>query len=168
MGIVCAVELWCDPDEHRASFAGWRERYGVKLKTQRDADLGLRMHRALSSALAAGESAILVGTDCPLLDAGYLARASLALTRHDVVIGPAEDGGYVLVALSRDVDIFSDMPWSTPAVMAATRARVIALGASYAELDALWDVDTASDVARFRALRGRSPEHDEIRLTVRS
>ncbi len=168
MGIVSAVELWCDPDEHRAAFAGWRERYGVKLKRQRGADLGLRMHRALSSALAAGESAILVGTDCPLLDAAYLARASLALTRHDVVIGPAEDGGYVLVALSRDVDIFSDMPWSTPAVMAATRAKVIALGVSYAELDALWDVDTPADVARFRALRAKSPEHDEIRSTLRS
>ena len=74
----------------------------------------------------------------------------------------------MLVALSRDVDIFSDMPWSTPAVMAATRARVIALGLSYAELDALWDVDTPADVARFRALRAKSPEQDEIRSTLRS
>ncbi len=149
MGIVSAVELWCDPDEHRAAFADWRERHGVTLKTQRGADLGLRMHRALSSALAVGASAILVGTDCPALDIAYLAGAADALARHDVVIGPAEDGGYVLVALSRDVDIFSDMPWSTRALMAATRTRLIALGASCAELDALWDVDTPNDVARF-------------------
>ena len=111
----------------------------------------MRMHQALSSALAQGGPAILIGTDCPMLDTGYLARAAEALARHDVVIGPAEDGGYVLVALSRDVDMFSDVPWSTQDVMAVTRARVSALGASCAELDALWDVDTPADVARFHA-----------------
>ena len=160
MGIVSAVELWCDPDEHRAAFVGWREHYGVTLKTQRGADLGLRMHQALSSALAVGASAILVGTDCPALDVAYLAHAADALARHDVVIGPAEDGGYVLVALSRDVDIFSDMPWSTPALIAATRARLIALGASCAELDALWDVDTPNDVARFLVSSSRRRPRD--------
>jgi rSAM/selenodomain-associated transferase 2/rSAM/selenodomain-associated transferase 1 len=151
MSILSAIELWCDPDEHRAAFVGWRDRYRVTLKTQRGSDLGARMHEALSSALDAGASAILIGTDCPLLDTAYLARAAEALAVHDVVIGPAEDGGYVLVALSRDVDIFSHVPWSTQEVMAVTRARVTALGASCAELDALWDVDTVADVARFRA-----------------
>ena len=87
---------------------------------------------------------------------------------HDVVIGPAEDGGYVLVALSRDVDIFSDMPWSTGDVMAVTRARANAFRASCAELDALWDIDTPADVARFRASCGESVERDETCLTVRS
>ena len=149
MSIVSAIELWCDPNEHCAAFAGWRDRYGVTLKTQRGVDLGERMHQALSSAIATGTSAILIGTDCPELDTAYLARAALALTRHDAVIGPAEDGGYVLVALSHDVDMFTDVPWSTQHVMAATRARVAALGASCAELDALWDVDTPADVARF-------------------
>jgi rSAM/selenodomain-associated transferase 1 len=168
MGIVSAAELWCDPDEHRAAFIGWRDRYGVTLRTQRGADLGVRMHHALASALAHGEFAILIGTDSPLLDTAYLARAAEALARHDVVIGPAEDGGYVLVALSRDVDIFSDVPWSTSEVMAVTRARATALRASRAELDALWDIDTPADVARFRASCGESVERDETRLTVRS
>ena len=168
MGIVSAIELWCDPDEHCAAFVGWRDRYRVTLKTQRGVDLGLRMRQALSLALADGTSAILIGTDSPLLDTAYLARAAGALARHDVVIGPAEDGGYVLVALSRDVDIFSDVPWSTQDVMAVTRAKVAALRASCAELDALWDVDTPADVARFRASCGESVGCDETRLTVRS
>ena len=167
MGIVSAAELWCDPDEHRAAFVEWRDRHGVTLRTQRGADLGVRMHQALSSALANGASAILIGTDSPLLDAAYLARAAEALARHDVVIGPAEDGGYVLVALSRDVDIFSEVPWSTGDVMAVTRARVTALRASCAELDVLWDIDTPADVARFRASYGDSVGRDETRLTAR-
>ena len=153
MGIISAIEMWCDPDEHRAAFVDWRDRYHVTLKTQRGVDLGERMHQALSSAISTGTSAILIGTDCPMLDTAYLARAALALTRHDAVIGPAEDGGYVLVALSRDVDIFSDVPWSTQDVMAVTRARVTALRASCMELDALWDVDRPADVARFFAHR---------------
>jgi len=153
MGIISAIEMWCDPDEHRAAFVDWRDRYHVTLKTQRGVDLGERMHQALSSAISTGTSAILIGTDCPMLDTAYLARAALALTRHDAVIGPAEDGGYVLVALSRDVDIFSDVPWSTQGVMAVTRARVTALRASCMELDALWDVDRPADVARFFAHR---------------
>jgi rSAM/selenodomain-associated transferase 2/rSAM/selenodomain-associated transferase 1 len=168
MGIVSAIELWCDPDENSAAFVGWRDRYRVTLKTQRGVDLGVRMRQALSSALAAGVSAILIGTDCPVLDSTYLARAALALTQHDAVIGPAEDGGYVLVALSRDVDIFSDVPWSTQDVIAVTRARVTALRVSCVELDALWDVDTPADVTRFRASCGESVGRDEIRLTIRS
>jgi rSAM/selenodomain-associated transferase 2/rSAM/selenodomain-associated transferase 1 len=149
MGIVSAVELWCDPDERRTAFVSWRDRYGVTLKTQRGADLGVRMRQALSSVLADGVSAILIGTDSPPLDTAYLARAAEALAGHDVVIGPAEDGGYVLMALSRDVDLFTDVPWSTEDVMAATRAKVIAAQANWTELNALWDVDTPADVARF-------------------
>jgi rSAM/selenodomain-associated transferase 2/rSAM/selenodomain-associated transferase 1 len=148
MGIVSEIELWCDPDERRAAFVGWRDRFRITLRTQRGSDLGARMHHALSTALADGVPAILIGTDCAVLDTAYLARAALALARHDVVIGPAEDGGYVLVALSRDVDIFSGVRWSTQDVMAATRSKVTAARATFTELDPLWDVDTPADVAR--------------------
>ena len=150
-GIVASVELWCDSVVERPAFAAWRARYGVTLHAQHGADLGARMHHALCTALADGRPALLIGTDCPALDTAYLARAADALARHDVVFGPAADGGYVLVGLARDVDAFSDVPWSTGGVMAATRARMSALGASVTELAPLWDVDTPADLARYRA-----------------
>src|SRR5204862_3926788 len=145
----------CEPDTERDAFVDWRKRYRVTLKRQRGDDLGARMRHALASALAIKRPALLIGTDCPALDTTYLDCAADALTKHDVVIGPAEDGGYVLVGLSCTVDIFSNIPWSTAEVMAATRARIAAAHATCRELDPLWDVDTPADVARLSSLRTR-------------
>ena len=62
------------------------------------------------------------------------------------------DGGYVLVGLRQPQPaLFEDMVWSTPEVMAETRARARALGLRVREFETLWDVDTPSDLARWRA-----------------
>jgi rSAM/selenodomain-associated transferase 2/rSAM/selenodomain-associated transferase 1 len=151
-GVVGSVELWCNPDAGAPPFAAWGDRFGVALHTQRGVDLGARMHRALASSLGRGSPAIVIGTDAPALDVAYLARAARALADHDAVLGPAEDGGYVLLGLARDVDVFSGIAWSTGTVLAATRARLTAARASFVELPALWDVDTPADVVRYRAL----------------
>ena len=98
-GIVGAVELWCDPAVDRPAFVAWRDRYDLALHAQRGADLGARMHGALAAALAQGAPALLVGTDCPGLDVAYLARAAATLAGNDAVLGPADDGGYVLIGL---------------------------------------------------------------------
>ena len=68
---------------------------------QGDGDLGARMDRALTRALAAHDAAMLIGTDAPALDAAALRRAAAALARHDAVFVPALDGGYALVGLRR-------------------------------------------------------------------
>ena len=157
-GIVGDVELWCDPDARSPAFTAWRDRFGVSLRTQRGRDLGARMRDALSSALSRGTAAILIGTDCPVLDIGYLESAATGLVGHDVVLGPAEDGGYVLVGLARDIDIFSGVPWSTAEVMAVTRRTIVAQRISAVELPILWDVDTVADLPRYRATIGASSE----------
>ena len=149
-GIVGEVELWCDPGTDRPAFTGWRDRFRVTLRAQEGTDLGARMRHALARALSRGAPAMVIGTDCPALDEAYLAQATAALETHDAVFGPAADGGYVLVGLARDLDVFTGMPWSAPQLMAATRARVATLGASSVELPVLWDVDTAADLARYR------------------
>ena len=158
-GVVGAVELWLDPESDPAAIATWCDRYGVTMETQAGDDLGARMHSALRSSIARGIPALLVGTDVPGYDVAYLARAAAALERHDAVIGPAEDGGYVLVGLARDIDVFGGVPWSTPEVMAATRARLVAAGASHVELPPLWDVDTLDDYLRWheRPVAGAAP-----------
>jgi hypothetical protein len=148
--VVADVELWCAPDAGDPAFVNWRDRYLVTLRTQEGRDLGARMRHALDSALRAGHSAILVGCDCPLLDIPVLAQAARALADHDAVVGPAEDGGYVLIGLSRSVDAFTGVGWGEPGVMAATRTKLVALGATWSELPMLWDVDEAPDLARWR------------------
>jgi rSAM/selenodomain-associated transferase 2/rSAM/selenodomain-associated transferase 1 len=154
-GVVDEIELWCAPDADAPAFAAWRDRHRVSLHVQNGADLGARMRTALDSALSRGARAILVGTDCPLLDIGYLARAVAALETCDAVFGPAEDGGYVLVGLSRRVDAFTDVPWSAADTMAATRARLAASGAAWQELPMLWDVDEPCDLARWQSLESK-------------
>jgi len=151
-GVVDEIELWCAPDGDAPAFVAWRDRHRISLHAQDGADLGSRMRRALDSTLARGARAILVGTDCPLLDVAYLARAVAALATCDAVFGPAEDGGYVLVGLSRRVDAFSGVPWSTPDTMAATRARLASSGAAWEELPTLWDIDEPHDLARWQSL----------------
>jgi rSAM/selenodomain-associated transferase 1 len=149
-GVVGAIELWLDPESDPAAITSWRDRFGVTIETQAGDDLGARMRNALRSSTARGIPALLVGTDVPGYDVAYLARAAAALERHDAVIGPAEDGGYVLVGLVRDIDVFGGVPWSTPEVMAATRTLLAAAGASHVELPPLWDVDTVDNYLRWR------------------
>ena len=151
-GLVDRVELWCTPAADAPAFAAWRDRYDVELKAQTGEDLGARMRTALHAAIAGGGRAILVGTDCPVLDLPYLARAVAALDGHAAVFGPAEDGGYVLVGLARAIDPFAGIPWSSTGTMAATRAKLAAQRERWQELPMLWDVDSPSDLARWHAL----------------
>jgi rSAM/selenodomain-associated transferase 1 len=155
-GLIAAVELWCSPDVSHPALAEWARRHGASLHPQQGDDLGARMRHALASALARGDVPILIGTDCPAIDADYLGSASAALDTHDAVFGPVEDGGYALVGLARDVDAFTGIAWSTPSVMAETRAVLRRAGTRWMELSTLWDVDTAGDLSRWRGSGARA------------
>ena len=147
------VELCCAPDASHPFFAACAATYGVVLTEQGSGDLGDRMHRAVERALGAAARVILIGSDCAVMTPGYLgaAEARLALG-SDVVLGPAEDGGYVLVALARnDRALFEGIPWGSAAVLEETRARLRALGWGWRELETLWDVDRPADLERLRS-----------------
>ena len=92
------VALWAAPDGTHPLFQALRRRYGVALGRQPDGDLGARMQEA---ATAANGPVLIVGTDCPALDADHLHLAAATLRNYDVVVIPAEDGGYVLIGLRR-------------------------------------------------------------------
>jgi len=152
------VELWCAPDADDPFFRDCERRCGVSLHPQGGGDLGARMQRAFESALAGAERAILVGSDIPALSAQYLRDADQALGRgDDVAIGPAEDGGYALIGLSRcDPELFRDIPWGGPEVLAETRRRLATLSWRSSELPVLWDVDRPEDLERLpEGLRAR-------------
>jgi uncharacterized protein len=142
------VELWCAPDAGDPFFGECERRFGVSLHPQSEGDLGARMQRAFESVLARGARAILIGSDIPALSGRYLRDAGRALARgDDVVIGPAKDGGYVLIGLSRcDPELFREIPWGGPEVLAETRRRIAALHWRSSELATLWDVDRPEDL----------------------
>ena len=149
--LVDAVEIWCAPDTTDPAFRDWAGRCGATLHAQRGRDLGERMANALESAVSHGRVPMLVGSDCPALDLDYLGRASDALDTNDAVVGPSEDGGYVLIGVSRSVAAFDGIDWSTPGVLAQTRRALSRDGARWTELEVLWDVDTAADFERWQA-----------------
>src|SRR5712691_12574043 len=144
------IELWCASGTGDPFFLECERRLGASLHPQGECDLGARMQRAFESALARARRAILVGSDIPALSAQYLRDADQALVRgNKVVLGPAEDGGYVLIGLSRcDPELFRDITWGGPEVMAETRRRIASLAWRSRELPVLWDVDRPEDLGR--------------------
>jgi rSAM/selenodomain-associated transferase 1 len=145
---VGPVELCAAPDATHPALRAAAAAGGTDLTEQGPGDLGERMHRALARCLMASDRALLIGTDAPALDAGLLREAALALQHHDAVFVPALDGGYALVGLCRaDPRWFTGMQWSHAGVMAATRERLRAGRARWAELPAVADIDEPADLA---------------------
>lgn len=141
------VELCCAPDTSHPAFQAAAAGAVISLAEQGAGDLGARMARAFARGLKDYPCVVLIGTDAPMLDASVLRAASGALASHDVVIAPAFDGGYALVGLSRNVpEIFQDIEWSSPRVMAQTRNRIALMGMSLHELPALHDIDEPEDL----------------------
>lgn len=140
--------LACAPSSSHVFFRIMEARHGVTLLDQQGVDLGARMHHALAGLFAQGYRRIcLVGTDVPSLPLTHYRDAVEALTRHDLVIGPANDGGYYLIGLTQPrPELFADIPWSTDRVMALTRQKAIAAGLKTALLPAWSDVDTIDDL----------------------
>lgn len=133
-----------------------------RLVPQRGADLGARLTGVLGALLARGhQAALAIDTDTPTLPTAMLQRAvDLAASGEaDVVLGPAEDGGYYLIgvrALHRG--LFEGIPWSSPGVLDATLARARAAGLRSVCLPTWFDVDTPEDLARLHAALAKRPD----------
>jgi hypothetical protein len=142
------VTLWAAPDETHPLFGAMRRQFGVALARQPAGDLGARMHAAVG---AADGAALVIGTDCPALTADHLHLAAATLRNYDVVVIPADDGGYVLIGLRQPhAALFSGIEWGTATVMDETRRRLQSLTLSWRELLTLWDVDTPHDLERLQ------------------
>lgn len=112
---------------------------------QPDGDLTDRLLAALQPA-----PVLFFGSDTPDLKDHHVEHAVAALQDHDVVIGPAEDGGYYCIGVNGSYPfLFEDMPWSTDQVLPETLKRVTAHGMTYQVLETLSDCDTPDDLARW-------------------
>ncbi len=150
------VTLWCAPEAAHHFFRALESRHGVPTRPQPMGDLGQRMATAMAHhfAHAAHTPLLIVGTDCPALTQEHLQQAADALQTVDVVLIPAEDGGYVLIGMRKPVpEVFAEVPWSTPQVLAQTQERLRLAGASWHELPTLWDVDEPVDWQRWQDLQ---------------
>ncbi len=123
------------------------------MKIQNGENLGDRMAHAFSQELQQNNKAVLIGTDCPEINDTLITKAFQALDTYDVILGPAEDGGYYLIGLkSPKHALFEKIKWSTSSVLSETIGRCIAANLTYFLLPTLSDLDVAEDLEKFPEL----------------
>jgi len=125
------------------------------LLQQGGGDLGERMWRVTARLLGSYRAVIILGSDCLDYDPRYLHDAACVLEAgHDAVLGPALDGGYVLVGFSRSIpaDVFRAQRWSSDSVLTTQRERFLESGLSWKELPPRADIDTPGDLWRLAAV----------------
>jgi uncharacterized protein len=146
---------------------------GEAVWPQPEGDLGHRMASAFAEAFSRGAKRVaLVGTDVPGITSGLVAQSLEALATTDLVLGPAHDGGYYLIALDRPrPELFAGIEWSRPEVLDATQKRAEGLHLRTTLLEALADVDGIVDVVagwdRLEGILGRDPAvRDAVRVAI--
>lgn len=144
---VGPVELCVTPGPSDPAWTTLPPVQGISWTAQPEGDLGARMADAAGRAIAGSEHALLIGTDCPDLDAARLRQAARHLEHSDAVLYPTFDGGYALLGLRRfDPRPFERMPWSTAGVAARTIECFRKLGWSLTIGDRLHDIDEPDDL----------------------
>lgn len=142
------VTLWTALEHDHPLFLSLAEQFGLTLNAQPDGDLGTRVRHALNSVPG---PAMVMGSDCPSITSALITSCAHHLSRYEVVILPAEDGGYGLIGTQRDYpSLFEDIPWGTHRVLATTRERIEALELHAAYPATIWDVDRPEDWQRWK------------------
>jgi len=140
--------IFFDPPERGTDIEKWLENNRCELFPQEGNSLGEKMTNAFAKAFSLGaEKAVIIGTDCVEISDEIVSQAFNALQTVDVVLGPAEDGGYYLLGLKKLVpEIFDGIKWSTDLVLDQTLERVREKGLGFRLLKTLRDIDTVSDL----------------------
>ncbi len=140
--------LACAPSATHVFFKIMEERHGVKLLDQVGDGLGSRMDQVFKTLFAQGyRQVILLGTDVPTLPLDHFKQALTSLENHDLVLGPALDGGYYLIGLKRMApELFADLPWSTDQVLRLTQEKATGIGLKASLIQPWRDVDTLADL----------------------
>jgi uncharacterized protein len=169
IGAVCAAAVYRALVEHQAAEipVDWRVtvyfapsnageemkvwlapqlRGGTRFVPQCEGDLGQRLLAAVRGEFDRGsERVYLIGGDCPGLSRDYFYESDRALSENDIVLGPAIDGGYVLLGIKGPHEaLFKGIAWSTPAVLDQTLAAARGQTLSVGLLRPLVDIDDAA------------------------
>lgn len=147
---LCEMILVCAPDTSHICFKDCESRYGVSLLRQDGNNLGQRLSNGIKQVLPLKKNVIVVGTDAPALDGVRMEEAIIALSSHDVVMVPAEDGGYVLIGMSAHYpELFEEIEWGSDKVMAQTEAKISSQNLELCRLPTSWDIDREEDYKRY-------------------
>ncbi len=152
---LAPMSLWVTSNPSHEKFITYCSEREIYL--QYGADLGQRMAHCVEELLSKSDTdyLVLIGTDCPALTKEYLQAALTALQGgQDCVLGPARDGGYVLIGLRRPIPaLFQDIDWSTSRVLAQTLDRIASMKVRLTLLEEQWDVDESADLALLATLQ---------------
>jgi rSAM/selenodomain-associated transferase 1 len=151
------IVVYFAPATAQREMEHWLKPYlgnGVRFLPQVDGDLGQRLAKVVDTEFARGSDRIfLIGGDCPGLSRDYFGQADTALDFNDVVIGPAHDGGYVLLGLKRSTErleaslaLFTGIAWSSPAVLEQTLSAASKNRLSVHLLHPLADIDDVTSL----------------------
>ncbi len=149
---LCDVVLMCAPDTGHRFFQQCQRRYQVGLQAQQGRALGERLASGVRQALGAYRRVVVLGCDAPALPLSSI-RFALERLRQgvDVVLGPAEDGGYVMLATRGDhPSLYRDIDWGTERVLAQTLAAIDEAGLQSHLTPPCWDIDRPADYRRYR------------------
>ncbi len=152
----------CHPDHPVSDYREWLGS-GFDFMVQKGPDLGHKMRDAFEQGFALGfDRVILTGSDLPHLSGATIGEAAQRTGACDVVIGPALDGGYYLVAMTQDnffPEMFDDIPWSTPDVLNITLKKLAEGQRKPCLLTAMRDIDTLQDLNAVSAETGLFSSH---------
>lgn len=150
-----AIALWVDGAEDRW-ISRWADELDAEAHRQPEGDLGVRLGAAFDHGLARYERVVVIGSDIPTLPFARIVDAFNGLARHEIVLGPSNDGGYYAIGATHQVrPRFDDVAWSTPSALADTLRANASLRALL--LSPWYDVDEESDLAVLRAHLSVSP-----------
>jgi len=141
------IYLATTPTTSHPLFTELASRYAVSVRAQVGADLGARMHEAIAYGVEHHDAAAVIGCDVPHCPGTLFARAHRWLAAGRNVFGPATDGGYYFVGLTRAYpELFVDINWGGADVWTITQERLAKLKLRYEVLPALRDIDTPADL----------------------
>lgn len=149
------ISIFFTPENERNKMINWLGA-GYEFHAQFGDDLGERILNAFNVMFDNGaKKVVIIGSDAPILDAKLMAEAFKGLNQHDVVIGPASDGGYYLIGLSfiskkfteyRNGNIFSNVEWDSETVYNQTVENLKSRGFTFTLLPELYDIDEYEDL----------------------
>jgi rSAM/selenodomain-associated transferase 1 len=182
LGVADEQSFVITPSEYRFQFASMLPQ-GWSVRLQADGDLGNRIaawfqddcstETAAANQGGPSEDKILIGADCPLIERELIRQTQSLLSDHDLVLGPAIDGGYYLIAL-RDgwrpeyMSLVCEMPWSSDRLFDLTCSRARQAGLKLATLSPMEDIDTIAELERLRTtlLEKSSHLNDSLRDSI--
>lgn len=146
--------LYCDEIEENDL---WSDGNFIK-RLQSPGDLGEKMHNAFAGLFDEGYNDVaIIGSDCYELTTAIIEDAFKMLQQNDLVIGPANDGGYYLLGMKKlCMELFSNIEWSTEKVLTQSLAASTSAGLSYSLLPQLTDIDTEADLNSMQHLFSRN------------